>query len=276
MVNKVMTTILGLPFIDTMMTTIVFYGFDGKLPIKDAKKLIDSICNLLGEHPSHAHVGLDEEGRKSRGPKFKMLDKAIEKGDFDDYSYVEAVNYFEKGNVRDCSFSVGINNASHGKRLTVHFKSAREKPMHAIALLEEILKFVSPEYGISYDMAVRGGPLWFVTGVRSSGMPDELSRASGEFRQEYFFGKKFKDGYFRDVFDWNYLSQAHLDQLIEGRRFRDWIKEPTKENGGLGKAKSRGTLVFLDNGKAIWELSKDEVVVVRALMLKAGLLMVKN
>jgi hypothetical protein len=271
-----MTNIPSLPFIDTMMSTIVFYGFDGKLPIREAKKLIENICGLLGETPSHAHVGLDEGGRKSRGPKFNKLDKAIAKGDFDDYSYVEAVNYFEKGNIRECSLVVGINNASHGKKLTVHFKSVREKQVVTIAMLNVILKFVSPEYGISYGMTVREGPLWFVAGVRSSGMPDVLSRASGEFRQEYLFGKKFKDGYFRDVFSWNYLSWAHLDKVIEGTRFQSWIEEPMQGNGWLGKARSRGTLTFLDSGSAVWELTKEEALEVRPRMLKANLLMVKN
>lgn len=97
-----MSDLRELPFVDTMMTTIVFYGLDRKLPVREAKELIENICAILEENPSHAHVGIDE-GRKSRAPKFSLLDKVIAEGNFDNYSYFTAVNYFEKGNVRDCS-----------------------------------------------------------------------------------------------------------------------------------------------------------------------------
>src|SRR5262249_33265198 len=110
-----------LPFIDTVMTTIVFYGFDRKLPVREAKALIESICGLLNEMPSHAHVGLGE-GKKSRGPRIGMLDKAIAKGEFDEYTFFKVVNYFKKGNVRDCSLAVGIRGSSDRITFEIHFK----------------------------------------------------------------------------------------------------------------------------------------------------------
>ena len=96
-------------------------------------------------------------------------------------------------------------------------------------------------------------------------------------QNEYLFGKKsLSEGYFRDVFRWNYLSKTHLGRQIEGVSFRDWVSEPSTQRGSIGKAKTRGTLSFLDNGCAVWELTKSEMAEVRGRMLKAGLLMVKN
>lgn len=270
-----MTELPELPFIDTMMTTIVFYGFERRLPVREAKALIDNICGLLDETPSHAHVGLGE-GRKSRAPKFVMLDKAIAKGDFDEYSYIEGVNYFEKGNVRDCNLAVGVGGAPDRQTFEIHYQRDRKKPVGVDAMLREVLRHLSPHYGILYDLTVREGPRWFIRGQCSSGMPDALCRASSEFQQQYLFGKKFKDGFFRDVFKWNYLNPAHLDKMIEGMRFQDWIGQPLKKKGWLGKPKSYGALSVMDNGYAVWELTKEEAAEVRPLMLKADLLMVRS
>ena len=96
-----------LHFIDTMMTTIVFYGFDRRIPVAEAKSMIDKICIQLDEIPSHAHIGFSE-GKKTRAPKFSMLSNAITRGEFENYKYIEAANYFAKGNVRDLSLQVGV------------------------------------------------------------------------------------------------------------------------------------------------------------------------
>jgi hypothetical protein len=107
-------------------------------------------------------------------------------------------------------------------------------------------------------------------------MPDSLGRASSEFKHEYLFGKKFSGGYFRDVFMWNYLNRAQLDKVIEGVPFRDWVGEPLKRKGWLGKSRTRGTLSSSDNGGAVWELTAVEALEVRQRMLAAGLMMVKR
>jgi hypothetical protein len=265
-----------LPFIDTVMTTIVFYGLIQKPPIRRAKALVEDICTLLCEVPSHAHVGLAGGGRQSRAPKFSMLDEVIAKGNFDEYRYFSGVNYFEKGNVRDLSLSVGVYELIAGTRVSVHYKRDRAQPIDLNTVLGKVLNYAAPHYGILYNMTVREGPMWFETGIISSGMSDELCRASGEFKHEYLFGKKFADGFFRDVFKWNYLSCAHLDKGIGDMRFQDWIEEPLKKKGWPGKVKSRGILTILDNGCAVWELTKDQAAEVRPHMLNAGLLMVKS
>ena len=89
-----MTDLPGLPFIDTVMTTIVFYGLDKNLPVHEAKNLIENVCVLLDETPTHAHIGLGEKGRKTRAPKFSTLDKTIAKGDFGNYVYIKASQLF--------------------------------------------------------------------------------------------------------------------------------------------------------------------------------------
>jgi hypothetical protein len=205
-----------------------------------------------------------------------MIDKAIARGDFDDYSYIEAVNYFAKGNVRDCCLEVGLTHNIRGWRLQSHFKNGRSHPVEAQEILLATLRFLSPDYGILYDLTLREGPFWFASGGASSGMSDALARRSSEFRQEHLFGKKFTDGFFRDVFRWNYLSQAHLNKALEGKRFQDWIEEPLKRNGLFSRPRMRGTLALLDNGCATWELTPAEIAEVRPHMLAAGMLMVKN
>ena len=264
-----------LPFIDTIMRTIVFYDLDRRLPPAQAKLLIENICRLLNETPSHTQIGLGE-GRSERRPRFSMLDKAIAKGDFDKYSYFSAVNYFQKGNIRDCSMHVGLSYGAPGSRMEVQYQRDEGPRASPAEFLDEVMKFLSPSYGILYDLTVREGPSWFAGGQSSSGMPNALAEASGQFMEEYFFGKQFKDGYFRDVFKWNYLSKAHLDKQIEGKRFEDWINEQQKSNGSVLRPKSRGKLTMLENGCAIWELTSAEGAEVRPRMLAADILMVKN
>lgn len=264
-----------LPFIDQTMTTIVFYGIDRKLPVREAKTLIENICRLLDETPSHAHVGLGD-GKKSRGPKWGLVDKAIAKGDFDDYSYIEAVNYFDKHNVRDCCLEVAVINDPMGWRMQFHYQQTRKRIVDVGAVLKGVLKFAQPQYGMLYSLTAREGPFWFASGGASSGMPEWLSKASSEFRQEYLFGKKFSDGFFRDVFRWNYLGAIHLDKVIEGVRFQDWIELQQKQNDSMGEPLTRGRLTVLDSGSAVWELTKEEIAKVRLRMLGAGLLMVKS
>ena len=83
--------------------------------------------------------------------------------------------------------------------------------------------------------------MWFVTGIiSSSGMSDGLGRASGEFKHEYLFGKKFTDGYFRDVFKWSY----HEPTRISTRPLKECVSKTGSRSlrmkkGWLGTAKSR-------------------------------------
>lgn len=100
-----------LPSIDTMMTTLVFYGLDRKPSIREAKAFIDAVCGLLGETPSNVYIGMGD-GKSDRHPKFGLADKAIATGAFDEYKYIEGLAYFAKGNVRDCCLAVSVFRAS--------------------------------------------------------------------------------------------------------------------------------------------------------------------
>lgn len=259
-------------FIDTMMTTIVFYGLGRKLPIIEAESLIDSTCRVVNETPSHAHIGA-RDGKIQRRPKFSSLKKSISTG-FEDYDYIEAVNYFEKGNVRDTILQIGVTNYAPDQRVLIKYKSTSS--IYCNKILENMLNYTSPDYGILYNLTAREGPTWFADGIVSSGMPAALARSSSEFRSEYLRGKKFSDGFFRDVFKWNYLSKPHLNRQIDGTPFVEWVQQQQTSKSWFHKTKSRGTVSQLDNGSAVWELTPQEIEVVRPLMLEAGLLMVRS
>jgi len=270
-----MSILRELPFLETETTTMVFYGFEKRLPPTKVKELIANVCSLLDEVPTHANIGFGE-GHRDRGPKFGMLDKALSKNEFDNYSYFKGVRYFEQGDVHDCSLAVGIAGSSERQTFEIHFRRERKEPVDKGALLKEVLRHLQPEYGILYHLTVREGPRWFITGIWSSGMRDEVGTLSSEFRNEYFFGKKFADGYFRDTFAWNYLSPAHLNRTIEGVRFQDWVQAGKKKGDWFNRPKPRGNLEILGNGYAVWELTLQEVSEVRPKMLAAGLLMVRH
>lgn len=271
------------PFDDTMMRTIVFYGLERKPAIREAMKLIRSVCELLNEQPTHVELGA--EGRRERKPRFAQVDRVIETGDFDKYWYIGAKKYFEKNNLLHAMLAVNICEGWHDNDLIISYVMDENNTIGLTDILNTVRSSVSPRYGIMYDMREGEGPRWFASGVVWGGMTSPTARMSAEFADEYRKIDRFSDGFLRDVYGWNYIAPDQLDRVVNGVSLRDWIDQPLKHGDSLARSaggllsllpRSRGVLSILDNGHAVWELTPREIADVRPHMLSAGLLLVKS
>ncbi|MBX9841261.1 MAG: hypothetical protein K2Z80_05575 [Xanthobacteraceae bacterium] len=85
---------------------------------------------------------------------------------------------------------------------------------------------------------------------------------SPSFSVDNFYMGGFIDRVFVDrLCQWNLLSRVHLNRVIEGRRFNDWIEsDPTH-----GKLENRG-------GSRIWSIQSDLLVPITVRLQQAGII----
>lgn len=262
-------------YADTPMQVVALYGLAQKPNLETSIQLIGDLVTFLGEKPTHFLIG-DKDGKTYRAPRYKDKDKLLAYSQYADYGHVGAVRYFEPNNIRDTILFVGARDTAGKLGFDTCFSKLEHPNVSPTYLLKLAKRFVMPCYGISYTLTLREGPIWFIGGRGSSGMSDQLARASGEFAETNLFTNKLTSGYFRDIFEWNYLTHQHFEKKVEGKFFRDWVNEPLDGKGWFKSKKTRGTLTEFEDGTAAWQVKPEELSEVRPKMMAAGLLMVKH
>lgn len=138
------------------------------------------------------------------------------------------------------------------------------------SIVEEMIAILKPEYGIGYHRPKAYGPGVYVYGVSVS--PSEDASFDGENYEESLrinrwsdIGMKrqvYKRGYLRDLYPYNYLTQVHLDRLVDGITLKTWIKQNL----------SHGTLKEMPQGLTLWSVLPENIPVLRKKLREMGVI----
>jgi hypothetical protein len=125
-----------------------------------------------------------------------------------------------------------------------------------------LIQQLEPEYGIGYTMEHRLQPDAYAIGLSSGdekGTYDDhvnISQRSSIGLQE----KVYRSGIIRNVYEWNFLTAAQLTATVGDISLEEWIRQDAK----------RGALTELSNGVTLWQVNRDEIPTLRAVLKQAG------
>jgi hypothetical protein len=133
-------------------------------------------------------------------------------------------------------------------------------------LVERISHLTNLTYGIGYTRAFRDGPDLYALGMATNSeySPEGMRAADrvGAWFRERIGQNRHRQGYLRDVYTLNVISQPHLEMPVHGTPLGEWI----------GQTPHRGTLRPLAGGAWLWRVDDAQVPCVQAQLEAAGLL----
>lgn len=130
---------------------------------------------------------------------------------------------------------------------------------------EYAIRAFTPTYGIGFKREMRLGPTTFVTGLVQGLQPWGDEKPEADRIAAWKVGIKnrvYERGLLRDVYNWNFLNDSHLDQRIRKVSLKQWI-EQDQENGVL--LPTAGSL-------QLWEVQDTQMPNVRRTLQDAGVI----
>lgn len=133
-------------------------------------------------------------------------------------------------------------------------------------LIERIAGLTQLSYGIGYTLPFHAGPeiyaLGMATGPDDSQQGKILADRTCAWFRERIGQNRHRQGYLRDVYPLNVVSQPHLEMPVHGMALGEWIRH----------APQRGSLRPLAGGAWLWRIEDAQVASVQAELEAAGLL----
>lgn len=137
-------------------------------------------------------------------------------------------------------------------------------------LLIRFCQFCSPRYGIGYLREKKYGPHYYAEGMSHGLKLAYLNEEHGKQREQinkwlnvYRGNEGYKTGDLRDIYPFNVLSQPHLDRIINGSRFEDWVKATPE----------RGQLKQISDTLWTWWVESDKIPAVREALAPSGMIL---
>lgn len=135
---------------------------------------------------------------------------------------------------------------------------------NVLFLVSELIKFFDPKYAYVYQREFKLGPAYYNWGA-IMGIPREEGYRYERWKitkwlDHYPERKGYKTGDYRDIYPYNLISSAHLEQEIEGKKLAVWIKSDER-NGELTK---------LSDDLWMWKVDEANIPHVREAMRSTG------
>jgi hypothetical protein len=116
-------------------------------------------------------------------------------------------------------------------------------------LTKDLSKFFGTQYGYAYQRLFSQGPIFYPFGTLSG-----IDRNNIEAEHITKWGlskvnKRYPLGQLRDIYPYNFLSQAHLTQDIGGKTLKEWIEADP----------SHGKLFQLTETLWSWDVEKEQI-----------------
>lgn len=141
---------------------------------------------------------------------------------------------------------------------------SRKSPLHTIAL--KAVECLEPSYGIGFRRDMDLGPSLYggglAQGLNTWGKEGQEVDKINVWGDAGMNQRVYEEGILRDVYPWNFLTEAQLSGKSDGINLREWISE----NARHGRLSPFAKQVWL------WEVSDSQMSGVRRHLKKAGLL----
>jgi hypothetical protein len=135
--------------------------------------------------------------------------------------------------------------------------------MHTLA--RDLSSFFGARYGYAYQRKFSQGPDFYPDGVIGGNdtISDEEENQITRWGNHYSMSpRKYKTGQLRDIYPYNFISQAHFDEKVGDQTLREWIeKDPI-----------RGTLAQVTDTLWSWQVDASHIESVRAALAPTGII----
>lgn len=138
-------------------------------------------------------------------------------------------------------------------------------------LLIDLSKFCSPQYGIGFLREKKYGPdpyaLGYSHGLKYAYQNEEHGKENDRIHcwmKSYVRkSRTYKTGDLRDIYPFNVLSPPHLDRIVNGSRFQDWVQASSE----------RGQLRQISDHLWTWWVGADKIPAVREALAPSGMIL---
>ncbi|WP_010300865.1 hypothetical protein [Candidatus Odyssella thessalonicensis] len=132
-------------------------------------------------------------------------------------------------------------------------------------LLLAICPLIQPRYGYAYQRLFKYGPSFYPMGIiGDQALSDEEEDKIAQWGNEYALSNGcYKTGDLRDIYPLNILSRMHLDRVVNGCRFEDWIHA----------APQRGSLEQITDSLWTWWVEADNIAAIRTALAPSGMIL---
>jgi hypothetical protein len=132
-------------------------------------------------------------------------------------------------------------------------------------LAHDLSGFFGAKYGYAYQRKFSPGPLFYPYGVLGGNdiIPDKEEDDITRWGLTYKYPDSgYHLGLLRDIYPYNFISQAHFDEKVGDQTLREWIdKDP-----------ARGTLTQLSDTLWSWQVDAEQTESVRAALAPTGII----
>lgn len=254
-----------------------FYGTDTR-PVAAVSFYQDVVgwAQAIGCPPDK--LAISDPRRSKRPISFRRGDAWLQHAGFEGVRALSLVAMLPEGRIPVDDFLLAANwSTRHPHALVAVRSSLATLASHSsagalLSIAQRLIKALRPAYGIGYTRPHRLGPVMYAIGIAQglgpAGYGVGLSPAEEEEALAIsrwgptMSAQVWREGLLRDVYQWNFLTQPHLDRLVDGTPLEHWVQQGT----------GRGTLTAIEPGMALWEVPEGTRPAVRAALQKAGAL----
>jgi hypothetical protein len=201
---------------------------------------------------------------------FKNGKKKLEKTDFQGIEDIELLGGVSEPGTHLNWESYSCLNSKRKGEFVLSFLDTKLGFSKALLLpiIQEILTFSQPRYGIIYQRDYENGPHLYASGCNSGlGYSDEElveRRKITSWSDEYDFDDgKYRTGLLRDVYPFNILVHTHLTEPVGGRTLEAWIDSNPRH----------GVLDKITNSHWLWSVDPEHIPLAQEALQEAGLLL---
>lgn len=245
---------------------IAFYGWDAS-----EQSLRAFWERLLAWFDAHACppdlLSVHGEGFSGKVASFSRVHARLKARGFESVESISVFSMLPEGTipVRDWKMTADLSRrqscavvAADSSLVTI------ENSMLAIA--RRAVEDLRPVYGVGYRRERRLGPALYAFGLNygihaSSGPEYEESLRVSRWGDTGMARQVFRHGVLRDVYPYNFLTEAQLSALVDGIRLEAWIRQ----------AAGRGNLASFHGNVSLWTVDDAALPGLRDVLGAAGL-----
>lgn len=248
---------------------LAIYDWEGNIEPSEWYQLAKLFFKSIGVIPDFGACGNSQDTSKLLS--YEKLDARSQKANFSTCTYIEL--FKTKPGYKQLVFGWSVSaciTTSGGKTIIFCF----DNDLHDFSetFMSELMLAVSgmckPTYGIAYQREFSKGPQLYAIGM-VSGLgygADGMKEADriGAWMRERLAENRHTQGMFRDVYDLNLLSRRHIEAIVNGQSFGNWVRQT-----------GNGEISELSNGLYWWSVPYDKKQAIRQVLVDNSLVIAR-
>lgn len=207
-------------------------------------------------------VGVTGQGFSKKALPFAYLNKRLEKKGFQGIESIELYSTVPDYTQLVFGWKLSADLNIKAKTMTVCFddNSVGFNFSYLKRLVKELSQFYEFQYGICYQREFKKGPALYAYGFTAGLGYDESDMNEkgliSKWLHDSYDKSSYLEGYMRDIYPLNVLSNAHLNKHVGEQPLKEWVLRTSE----------RGTLEQLNESCWIWEVNTRDTANIRCVL----------